>query len=236
MRHSRSKPISRFQGIFLHNPFARSWCSYLPRGCLFLQESSGFLFFPLLWRFIHRNHNSCSAVTFSECHQETCLHGAKVESYIGHQFVRQKQSTIQFYGIVLYNGLCPPLTLTTQGIRYYVFFYLDIFHHYYRSLFTAEVTRNHHRCTASTIAAPPLLRCHHHCHPHCCAAIAIAVATPPSPLLCRLSRCCTAIAVAAPPSPLLRRHCHRCATTFSDIAAPIAAPPLLCRHDGDRRQ
>ncbi len=29
MRHSRSKSILRFQGIFLHNPFARSWCSHL---------------------------------------------------------------------------------------------------------------------------------------------------------------------------------------------------------------
>ena len=29
LRHSRSKSILRFQGIFLHNPFARSWCSHL---------------------------------------------------------------------------------------------------------------------------------------------------------------------------------------------------------------
>ncbi len=29
LRHSRSKCISQFQGIFQHNPFARSWCSYL---------------------------------------------------------------------------------------------------------------------------------------------------------------------------------------------------------------
>ena len=29
-------------------------------GCLFLQESSGFLCFPFLWHFFHRNHNSCS--------------------------------------------------------------------------------------------------------------------------------------------------------------------------------
>ncbi len=26
LRHSRSKSISRFQGIFLHNPFTLSWC------------------------------------------------------------------------------------------------------------------------------------------------------------------------------------------------------------------
>ncbi len=67
-------------------------------GCLFLQESSGFLFFLLLWRFFHRNHDSCSAEIFLERHQETCLYGVYVESYVGYQFVRQKQSTIQFYG------------------------------------------------------------------------------------------------------------------------------------------
>ena len=33
-------------------------------GCLFLQESSGFLCFPFLWHFFYRNHDSCSAVTF----------------------------------------------------------------------------------------------------------------------------------------------------------------------------
>ncbi len=67
-------------------------------GRLFLQESSRFLFFPLLWRFFHRNHDSCSAVTFLEHHQETCLYGAFIESYVGYQFVRQTQSKIQFYG------------------------------------------------------------------------------------------------------------------------------------------
>ena len=34
----------------------------LPLGCIFLQESSGFLCFPFLWHFFHRNHDSCSAV------------------------------------------------------------------------------------------------------------------------------------------------------------------------------
>ncbi len=29
LRHSRSKSISWCKGIFLHNPFARSWCSHL---------------------------------------------------------------------------------------------------------------------------------------------------------------------------------------------------------------
>jgi hypothetical protein len=71
---------------------------HLLLGCIFLQESSGFLRFPFLWRFFHRNHDSCSAVTFLERHQETCLYGAYVESYIGYQFARQTQSTIQFYG------------------------------------------------------------------------------------------------------------------------------------------
>ncbi len=53
----------------------------------------------------------------------------------------------------------------------------------------------------------------HHCHPHHCAAIAIAVAEKPS----------------------LRHHRHRCAATFSAIAAPhccaviAALPPQLLR-------
>jgi len=40
------------------------WDHVLGLGCLFLQESSGFLCFPFLWHFFHRNHDSCSAVTF----------------------------------------------------------------------------------------------------------------------------------------------------------------------------
>ena len=36
-----------------------------PAGILrILHESSGFLPFPLLWHFFHRNQDSCSAVTF----------------------------------------------------------------------------------------------------------------------------------------------------------------------------
>jgi hypothetical protein len=58
----------------------------------------------------------------------------------------------------------------------------------------------------------------------------------PKPLLHRPSCCCTTIAVAAQPLPLLHRRCHHCATTFSVIAAPIPATPLLHRHNGDRRQ
>ena len=52
-------------------------------GCIFLQESSGFLCFPFLWRFFDRNHDSCSVVTFLERHQETCLYGAYIGSYVG---------------------------------------------------------------------------------------------------------------------------------------------------------
>jgi len=44
-------------------------------GCLFLQESSGFLCFPFLWRFFHRNHDSCSAGIFSEPPRKSCLYG-----------------------------------------------------------------------------------------------------------------------------------------------------------------
>ncbi len=58
--------------------------------------------FLLLWHFFHRNHDSCSTVTFLERHQETCLYEVYVESYIGYQCVRQKQSTIQFYGTPLW--------------------------------------------------------------------------------------------------------------------------------------
>jgi hypothetical protein len=153
-------------------------------GCIFLQESSGFLCFPFPWRFFHRNHDSCSAVTFSERHQ-ACLYGAYVESYIGYQFVRQKQR-VRYNSMVLYDGFCPPLSLR----------------------------RLHHCCAAIAALPPPLpppLLCHH-CHCHRCAAIAIAV--PPKPLLHRHCRCCAAIVIAAPPPslPSLRPslHCHCC--------------------------
>ncbi len=128
-------------------------------GCIFLQESSGFLCFLFLWRFFHRNHDSCSAVTFSEHHQETCLYGAYVESYVGYQFGRQKQR-------VRYNSMVVS--------------------------YSTMVSVHHYCCAASTIAAPPLLRCHHHCHPHRCAAIAIAIAASPKPSLRRHHCCCAA--------------------------------------------
>ncbi len=182
-------------------------------GCLFLQEFSGFLLFLLLWRFFHRNHDSCSTVTFSERHPETCLYGGYVESYIGYQFVRQKQSTIQFYGTLRW------LLSTTIAAP------------------PPPLLRRHHCTTTTTatpIAAPPLPLPSLHCLSRCCTAIAVAV--PSKPLLHCLSRCCTTIAVAAQPSPLLRHHCHCCAITFSAIAAPIAALPLLRRHNGDRRR
>jgi hypothetical protein len=168
-------------------------------GCLFLQESSGFLFFPLLWCFFHRNHNSCSTVTFSEHHQETCLYGATVESYIGYQFVQQKQSRIQFHGTLQWllstTIAAPPPPLLRC-----------------------------HRCatttTATPIAAPPLQLPLLRSLSHCCAAI--AVAAPPKLLLHRHRCCCTAIAIAAlPPSlpllrPLLRRHCCAATTETGD--------------------
>ena len=69
-------------------------------------------------------------------------------------------------------------------------------------------------------------RCRRHpCHPHHCAAIAIAV--------------------AELPKPSLRRHCHRCAATFSAICAvtfsaiavphrcatiAVLPPQSLCSH------
>jgi hypothetical protein len=118
-------------------------------GCIFLQESSGFLHFPFLWRFFHRNHDSCSAITFSGRHQETCLYGAYVESYVGYQFVRQKQSAIQFYGTLRWllstTIAAPPPPLLCR-----------------------------HCCAAATTATPialplsPLPLLHH--LSHCCAA------------------------------------------------------------------
>jgi hypothetical protein len=185
----------------------------LQLGCTFLQESSGFLCFLFLWCFFHRNHDSCSAVTFLEPHQETCLYGAYVVSYVGYQFVRQTQSRIKFYGTLQW------LLSTTIAAS------------------PPPLLRRHCCATTTTatpIAAPPLplpllRRLSRHC-------TNIAVAAPPKPSLRCLSRCCTAIAVAVPPLLLLHRHCHCCATIFSVIAAPIAAPPLLHRHNGDRRQ
>jgi hypothetical protein len=169
-------------------------------GCIFLQKSSRFLCFPFLWCFFHRNHNSCSAVTFSECHQETCLYGAYVESYVGYQFVRQKQSTIQFYDTLQW------FLSTTIAVS------------------SPPLLRRHHCAatnTATPIAAPPpplplLRRLSRRC-------AAIAVAAPPKPLLHRHCRCCAAIAVAALPLPLLHHHllCHCC----THCCAAIAAPP-----------
>jgi hypothetical protein len=49
-------------------------------GCIFLQESSGFLCFPFLWHFFHRNHDSCSAVTFFLPPQKSGLYRAYVRS------------------------------------------------------------------------------------------------------------------------------------------------------------
>jgi hypothetical protein len=45
-------------------------------GCLFLQESSGFLFFLFRWHFFHRNQDSCSAEKKNLPPQESCLYRA----------------------------------------------------------------------------------------------------------------------------------------------------------------
>jgi len=42
--------------------------------------------------FFHRKNDSCSAVTFSERHQESCLYGAYVGCYVGHEFVERKKN------------------------------------------------------------------------------------------------------------------------------------------------
>ncbi len=147
----------------------------------------------------HRNHDSCSAVTFSERHQETCLYGAYVESYIGYLFVRQKQSMIQFYGTLRWllsttiTALPPPL----------------LRHHCY-----AATT------TATPIAVPPLQLPLLRCLSHCCATIAVAAL--PKQLLYHHCCCCAAIAIIVLPLSLLRHHllCHQCIHCCATIAAP----------------
>ena len=41
------------------------------------------VFFAPVVFFFNRKHDSCSSVTFSERHQESCLYGAYVGSYVG---------------------------------------------------------------------------------------------------------------------------------------------------------
>jgi hypothetical protein len=140
-----------------------------------------------------------STITFSERHQETCLYGAYVESYVGYQFVRQKQSTIQFYGSLRW---LPSTTIAAPP----------------------PPLLHRHCCAATTTATPiaasplplPLLR---RLSRRCAA---IAVAAPSKLLLHRHLRCCAAIAIAAPPLPLLYHHllCHCCAHRCATIAAP----------------
>jgi len=48
------------------------------------------LCFPFLWHFFHRNHDSCSAVTFFLPPRKSGLYGAYVVSYVGNEFVRKK--------------------------------------------------------------------------------------------------------------------------------------------------
>ncbi len=72
--------------------------------------------------------------------------------------------------------------------------------------------------------AMDIRRRRHHCHPHRCAAIAIAVAAPPLPSLRRhlLCHCCA-------PSLRLIACRHRCAATT--IAAQPLPPPSLRDHN-----
>jgi hypothetical protein len=133
-------------------------------GCIFLQESSGFLRFPFLWSIFHRNHDSCSAVSFSEHHQETCLYGAYAGSYIGYQFVRQKQSMMQFSGTLqwllsttiaapppplLHRHCCTSTTTATPIAAPPL--PLPMLRHLSRC------------CTTIAVAAPPKSSLHHHC-------------------------------------------------------------------------
>ena len=39
--------------------------------------------------FFQRKHDSCSAVTILEGHQESCLYGVYVGSYVGNKFVKK---------------------------------------------------------------------------------------------------------------------------------------------------
>jgi hypothetical protein len=100
----------------LHTPFCTIWY-HTPTfglGWKFLQESSGFLCFPFLCTFFHRNHDSCSAVFFLEPLEESCLYWAYVESYVGYKFGRHKQSmynsmTLQWLLFTTIDAPPPPL-------------------------------------------------------------------------------------------------------------------------------
>ena len=71
------------------------------------------LCFPFLWHFFHRNHDSCSAGTFSEPPQESCLYGAYVGCYVGNEFGREKNKStlryVDYYPLLL---LLLPLPLS----------------------------------------------------------------------------------------------------------------------------
>ena len=58
-------------------------------GCLFLQESSRFLFFPFLSLVLNRNHDSCSAGILAGRTSESGLYGAYIGCYIGNEFVKR---------------------------------------------------------------------------------------------------------------------------------------------------
>jgi hypothetical protein len=93
-------------------------------------------------------------------HQETCLYEAYIGSYVGYQFVRQKQSTMQFYGTL--RGFCPPPLLHRL-------------HHCCAAIAAPPSLHPHHQfhphCCAAiaiAIAAPPKPLLRRHCC--CCAA------------------------------------------------------------------
>ncbi len=147
-------------------------------GCLFLQESSGFLFFPLLWRFFHRNHDSCSAVTFSERHQETCLYGAYVESYVGYQFVYSTMASVHHHRSAASIIATPPLLRRHHHCHPHCCAAIAIAIAAPPKLLLRRLSR---RCTAIAVTAPPLplLHCHHHCCATTFSAIAAPISAPP---------------------------------------------------------
>ena len=62
--------------------------------------------FPFLRRFFCRNHDSCSAGTFSKPPRKSCLYGAYVRCYVGNEFV---EKNISWY------------VLTCHRLQYYIF-------------------------------------------------------------------------------------------------------------------
>ena len=89
-----------------------------------LQESSGFLCFPFLWHFFHRNHDSCSAGTFLEPPQESEYVKINLNSslrYVDSAYIFLRLRTdlfefVPFVSLLLLLPLPPTLPLTSPPL------------------------------------------------------------------------------------------------------------------------